>query len=85
MTAYSNTWALGALQPGATATFNWAVTAVKSGTYTVEYQVAAGLNGKARAVLSDGTTQPIGRFNVTVHNKPAQAYVNDSGKVVQTK
>ena len=32
VTAYSNTWALGALAPGQTATFDWGVTAVKAGT-----------------------------------------------------
>lgn len=83
VTAYSDTWALGALKPGDTATFIWAVTAVKPGTYTVQYHIAAGLNGKAKAVLADGTA-PVGRFQVTVHTKPAQSYVNDAGKIVTT-
>ena len=50
VTAYSNTWALGALAPGKTATFVWRVTAVKPGVHTVAWEVAAGLNGKAKAV-----------------------------------
>lgn len=81
VTAYSNTWALGELRPGRTATFEWGLTAVKSGHYTVEYQVAAGLNGKARATDSHGA-QPTGRFVVDVRRQPRGAYVNDAGQVV---
>src|SRR5437588_7719863 len=33
VTAYANTWALGPLKPGATATFDWGVTAVRPGTH----------------------------------------------------
>jgi hypothetical protein len=81
VTAYSNTWALGQLRPGATATFQWAVTAVRPGRHVVAWQVAAGLNGKAKAVLADGS-KPRGRFAVIIQRRPAQAFVTDSGKVV---
>ena len=84
VTAYTNTWALGRLAPGQTARFQWGVTAVKPGTYTVAYQVAAGLNGKAKAVASDGTL-PSGVFHVHDRpRRPAQAYVNNAGQVVTT-
>jgi hypothetical protein len=83
VTAYSNTWALGELAPGATARFEWGVTAVKSGTYRVRYEVAAGLNGKARAVLANGAI-PAGTFLVTIHQAPAQSYVTGSGQVIKT-
>ncbi len=83
VTAYTDTWALGPLKPGATATFDWGVTAVRAGKWVVQYEVAAGLNGKAKAVLSDNAL-PVGRFNVTVHSKPAQSYVNNSGQIVTT-
>jgi hypothetical protein len=83
VTAYSNTWALGPLQPGKTATFVWGVTAVKAGTHVIQYQVAAGLNGKAVAVLAGGGT-PKGTFRVIVSHQPARSYVNDSGAVVTT-
>jgi hypothetical protein len=83
VTAFSNTWALGPLKPGATATFDWTVTAVHSGTHVVHYRVAAGLNGKAKAVLGGGGT-PEGSFTVQVHGTPAQSYVNDQGQVVNT-
>ncbi len=82
VTAYSNTWALGALKPGATATFDWALTAVKPGTFQVQYRVAAGLNGKAKAVLADGGP-PLGTFTVHVTTAPQQSYVNGNGQIVK--
>jgi hypothetical protein len=82
--AYANTWALGALAPGATATFDWGVTAVKPGTHVVEYQIAAGLSARARAVLSGGG-KPVGRFRVTVRSAPKQQYVSDRGQIVTTR
>ena len=84
VTAYSNTWAMGGqLQPGATAEFKWQLTPVKPGTHVVAYQIAAGLNGKAKAVLEDGGA-PQGTFHVDITNPPAQSYVNNSGQIVST-
>ncbi|HET7050538.1 MAG TPA: hypothetical protein VFI54_19905 [Solirubrobacteraceae bacterium] len=77
VTAYSNTWALGALAPGKTATFVWHVTAVQPGVHVVAWEVAAGLNGKAKAV---GTRK--GKITVLVRKAPAKTYVTNSGKVV---
>jgi hypothetical protein len=82
-TAYSNTWALGALAPGRSATFRWSVTAVKPGVHVVRYRVAAGLNGNAVAELSGGGP-PVGTFSVTIHSAPQQSYVNNAGQVVVT-
>ena len=81
VTAYANTWALGRLAPGKTARFDWAVTAVKPGKHVVAWQVAAGLNGKAKAVLSNGSA-PKGTFAVDVGSAPAQSYVNNNGQIV---
>ena len=81
VTAYANTWALGRLAPGKTARFDWAVTAVKPGKHVVAWQVAAGLNGKAKAVLSNGSA-PKGTFAVDVGRAPAQSYVNNNGQIV---
>ena len=53
-TAYVNTWALGPLKAGAEETFTWSVTAVRAGPYKIEYKVAAGLDGKAKAVDARG-------------------------------
>ena len=83
VTAYTNTWALGRLAPGQTRRFVWRVTAVQSGTHTVKWQVAAGLNGKAKATLS-GNRAPAGSVTVDVSDKPAQARVNPkTGRVVR--
>jgi hypothetical protein len=81
VSAYSNTWALGTLKPGATAKFDWKLTAVAPGTHTIQYQVAAGLNGLSKAQLGGGGA-PKGRFTITISQKPAQAYVDSSGKVL---
>jgi hypothetical protein len=84
VTAYSNTWALGKLAPGQTVKFAWGLTAVQSGHYRVEYQIAAGLNGKAQAVNARGV-QPTGTFSVDIAQKPQTAYVNNAGQVVTQK
>ena len=82
-TAYTNTWALGRLAPGHTRRFVWRVTAVQAGTHTVKWQVAAGLNGKAKATLA-GNRAPAGSVTVDVSSKPAQAHVDPkTGRVVR--
>ncbi len=83
VTAYSNTWALGALRPGATARFDWAVTAVAPGTHVIRYEIAAGLNGKAKARTATGTI-PAGTFTVVISHAPQQSYVTNSGQIVKT-
>ncbi|MBV8712166.1 MAG: hypothetical protein JOY56_10330 [Solirubrobacterales bacterium] len=83
VTAYSNTWALGPLPAGRTATFDFGVTAVKPGHHVVAWEVAAGLNGKAKAVLPDGSLAH-GTFAVTIHTPPARTYVNNNGQVITT-
>lgn len=82
VTAYSNTWALGTLRPGRTVSFDWAVTAVAPGRHVVAWEVAAGLNGRARAVLAGGS-RPHGTFPVQISSTPAQSYVNNNGQIVQ--
>ena len=81
VTAYANTWALGRLAPGKTARFDWSVTAVQAGHHVVAWQVAAGLNGKAKAILANGSA-PHGTFAVKVKTAPAQSYVNNNGQIV---
>ena len=81
-TGYANTWALGALKPGATATFDWGLTAVQAGHFSVAYRVAAGLNGKARAEL-DGGAAAEGHFDVAISRAPESAYVDNNGKLVE--
>jgi hypothetical protein len=83
-TAYTNTWALGKLKPGHSATFAWTVQAVKSGTWKVQYQVAAGLNGYAKAELagSGDHRKAYGTDTVTISNRVPRAHVKPDGKVV---
>jgi hypothetical protein len=81
-TAYSDTWALGRLAPGRTATFRWKLTAVLAGNYRVQYQVAAGLNGWARAVLAGGAPAR-GRYAVRISPRPPSETVQADGQVKQ--
>ncbi len=80
-TAETNTYSFGSLDPGTTRETVWRLTPIKGGTYTVNYQVAAGLQGNANAVTADGS-QPTGKFVVTISTKPPKARVNDEGQVI---
>jgi len=83
-TAYTNTWALGRLAAGQSRTFTWRVTAIRPGTHTVRWQVAAGLDGKAVAHGPDDRA-PEGRFTVSISDKPSDARVDpDTGEVVRS-
>jgi hypothetical protein len=78
--AATNTYAFGELEPGDNREMVWKVTPVKGGTYAVNYEIAAGLNGNAKAVTEDGSDAS-GEFVVTISTKPPQATVNEAGKV----
>jgi hypothetical protein len=80
-TAYVGTSALGPLKPGETRTFTWDVTAVLAGPYKLDYAVAAGLNGKARAILESGGT-PGGTFAGSISNAAPSAKVADDGHTI---
>ncbi len=82
--AQTDTYAFGALPPHQTKSIVWNVTAVQGGTYTVHYRVAAGLEGKAKAVTANGSV-PEGEFVVRISTAPPQTRVNDSGQVVPIK
>jgi hypothetical protein len=80
-TTYVETWALGSLAPGATATFHWLVTPVEPGLHHVRYVVTAGLAGKAKARFPSGAI-PRGGFLVHVAPRPRVRHVNpETGKV----
>ena len=79
--AQTDTFQFGPVESGEGKDIDWRVTPVKAGTYTVHYEVAAGLTGKAKAVTPDGS--PVkGEFVVTISSKPPQTCVNDAGQVV---
>lgn len=79
-TAATDTWAVGPLFPGQTRELEWRVTAVRPGTYTVNYSVSPGLFG--RAVPADGQ-QTTGAFTVDISDEPVPARVNSAGEVVR--
>lgn len=81
-TVYNGTWALGSLKPGAQKTFKWTVTAVRAGPYRLSYEVAAGLDGKAKAV-STGGRAPKGLFTGTVDGEPPDTRVGEDGRSVE--
>jgi hypothetical protein len=81
-TAYVNTWACGPLRAGREKTFRWSVTAVQAGDFDIRWRVAAGLDGKAKAVgVGDGEA-PRGSFTGTVSDEAPQVRVADDGKTV---
>jgi len=80
-TAFVDTWALGPLKAGDEKTFKWSVTAVRPGKYELKYRVAAGLDGKAKAVGANGGATS-GLFIGTVNDEPPDTRVADDGKTV---
>jgi hypothetical protein len=84
-TAYTNTYALGPLAAGATKRFVWRLTPVQPGTHRLQYRVAAGLTGRAKAVLA-GDRAPERAITVRIASRPASARVDpDTGAVVRTR
>jgi hypothetical protein len=57
------------------------VTAVVAGPYELSYTVAAGLDGKARAVDESGET-PQGVFTGTVSDEAPQTKIAADGKTI---
>jgi hypothetical protein len=57
------------------------VTPVVAGTFTVHYEVAAGLDGNARAVTKSG--EPVeGEFVATITDEPKATKVDEKGNVI---
>jgi hypothetical protein len=82
VTAYDDTWALGALAPGATRSFRWKVTPIVAGTHRLSYRVAAGLAGKATAILAGGGV-PGGSVDISVDGVPASTHIDPRTGAVQ--
>jgi hypothetical protein len=68
--ALTNTWTVGPVPAGQTRTLNWKVTAVRAGTYSLRYRVAAGIDGKAIAESFDGSGSPKGSFIARITRAP---------------
>jgi hypothetical protein len=81
-TAYVNTWACGPLKPNQQKTFRWSVTAVKAGDFKIDWRVAAGLDGKAKAVAAGGGLAPSGQFSGTISDVAPDVRVADDGHTI---
>jgi hypothetical protein len=80
--AYVDTYPLGPLAAGRSATFRWDVSAVKAGPYRLCWRVNAGLYGKARAVPASGGGPISGEFKGDISNKAPKATVGPDGHTV---
>jgi hypothetical protein len=81
-TAYVNTWACGPLKPNERKTFRWSVTAVRAGDFEISWRVAAGLDGKAKAVGPGGGPAPRGQFSGTISDEAPEVRVADDGRTI---
>jgi hypothetical protein len=81
-TAYVNTWACGPLRPNQEKTFRWSVTAVQAGEFKIDWRVAAGLDGKAKAVAAGGGPTPRGQFSGEISDEAPDVRVADDGKTI---
>lgn len=81
-TASKKTYDFGPLQPGEAARAVWKLSAVRTGKYTLVYEIGAGLGGKARAESAAGV-EPGGSFTVRITEVPPETIVTDSGEVVE--
>jgi hypothetical protein len=82
--AQTDTFSFGSVAAHQSRSMVWNVTPVQAGTFTVHYRVAAGLQGKAKAVTADGSV-PEGEFVVRISDAPPQTRVDNSGRVVPIK
>jgi hypothetical protein len=80
--AYADTYPLGPLGAGRTATFMWDVTAVRPGPYHLCWRVNAGLYGKAKAVAASGGAPVSGEFRGNVARKAPKATIGPDGRSI---
>jgi hypothetical protein len=79
--AYVDTYPLGKLRAGQTVEFVWDVSAVKAGGYRLCWEVAAGLDGKAKAVPANGS-RIRGVFAGRVSDEAPDARIAEDGETV---
>ena len=76
------TFTFGPLKPGATTEAVWKLSAVRKGSYRIEYSI--GSTGEVRLETADGA-KPGGSFAATISPKIQNITVNDAGEVVEVK
>lgn len=79
--AQTDTFTFGRLEPGATRTMVWRVTAVRAGRFDVNYAIAGGPGGGAKAVDADGAV-PTGDVSVRIVDTPEGCVVDDDSPAV---
>jgi hypothetical protein len=80
-TASPKTFQFGPLKPGATTEAVWKLSAVRTGSYELFYEIGAGLGGAAKAETAPGT-EAGGSFATRITEVPPNTVVTDSGEVV---
>jgi hypothetical protein len=75
--APTNTYVFGELAAGQSRTVVWRVIPVRAGAYTIQYAIAAGTLGGAKAVTASGAPAT-GRFRVRIDPNPRGACVATS-------
>jgi hypothetical protein len=81
-TSSPKTFAFGPLKPGATTEAVWKLSAVKTGSFDLLYEVGAGLGGTAKAETAPGT-EAGGSFATRITEVPPETEVTDNGEVVE--
>lgn len=76
--AQTDTFTFGPLPRGASRTLVWRVTAVRAGRFAVNYALAAGLGGRAKAV-DDAGAVPVGKLRTEIVGSPAGCVVTADG------
>ena len=79
--AQTDTFQFGSVAAGGTKDLVWRVTAVRAGRFTVHYEVAAGLQGKARAVSREGGGPVKDQLEVTITAEPPHTCVKGAGQI----
>lgn len=82
-TGQAGTWVAGELEPDAERTLRWRFTAVRPGPFEVTYEVAAGLDGNAKAVLADDSP-PKGKLTGSISSEAPNSRVAADGRTVVT-
>jgi len=83
VTASSDTWAAGRVEPGESTTLRWVVTPIEPGSRTLSYEIDGGLKGDVRATLANGAP-PHGSIAVRVTDKAPKARVDPrTGEVIR--
>jgi hypothetical protein len=80
--ASRKTFDFGPLRPGETVKAIWKLTASRTGSYRLLYQVGAGLSGEAKAETGSGG-EPGGSFGVRITEATPETVVTDSGEVTE--